>query len=300
MTETNTIATTEKITRFPTYYLSHGGGPWPFMSGAFRAIFRVLEQSLADIPQQLPRTPNAVLIISAHWEQETLSVSCAKQQGMLHDYFGFPDELYRVSYPAPGQPEIAEQVATLLESKGWQVKRNSTHALDHGVFSLLKPMYPAANIPVVQLSLRTSLDAREHFAIGQALAPLRDRGVLILASGQSYHNLQARGKNARFFSEMFDRWLRQTLLLKKSDERAEALFSWELAPAALNAHPRSEHFIPLMVATGAAAEEKAHCVFGDYIADFATSGYRFGGDDTSSPFDLLKLHTQDNQVNHRE
>jgi aromatic ring-opening dioxygenase catalytic subunit (LigB family) len=279
----------DKLMRMPSYFLSHGGGPWPYMTGHFRDLFRSLEQSLTELPGQLPRVPKALLVVTAHWEEKTLAISCSAQPGMLHDYYGFPEHLYNLSYPAPGHPLVAEQIALMLEGAGWSVRRDTERGYDHGVFSLLKPIYPLANIPVVQLSIRNSLDAREHFEIGKVLAPLRDEGVLILGSGQSFHNLNTReSKNVRLVSSMFDQWLRHTLMRKPPEQRATDLFDWKSAPAALDAHPRADHFIPLLVALGAAADESAQCVFSDYVSNFATSSYRFGGDQSTSAFDKLR------------
>ncbi len=276
--------------RQPVYYLSHGGGPWPFMGGPFREMFRVLERSLQDLPRQLPEPPRAILIVTGHWEETHFSVSTAAQPGMIYDYHGFPEQLYQISYPAPGSPALAEQTAALLEAGGWRVRRDPERGYDHGTYSLLKPIYPQAEIPVVQLSLLSNLDPVEHFAAGQALMPLREQGVLILGSGQSFHNLRARGPQMRAASEIFDTWLRHTLLDLSIEARNIELLAWEQAPMARVAHPRAEHLIPLMVVAGAAGAESASCVFGDYLADFATSAYRFSADAMTTEFDLLQLH----------
>ncbi|MBT0569854.1 dioxygenase [Curvibacter sp. CHRR-16] len=278
--------------RQPVYYLSHGGGPWPFMNGPFRDIFAVMEKSLQDLPYQLPEAPRAILIISSHWEADVFSVSASPQPPMIYDYFGFPDALYRIQYPAPGHPELAHQVASLLQDAGWDVDIDPHRGYDHATYSLLKPIYPEANIPVVQLSMRVGFDPAEHIAVGRALSPLRDQGILILGSGQSFHNLRERGKQSLPASEMFDLWLRQSLLNRSAEERSAALVNWEKAPYARLAHPQEDHLIPLMVAAGAAGDDHAVCVFGDYVANFATSAYRFGGDTATSPYDVLQLHTR--------
>ncbi|GAA5162918.1 class III extradiol ring-cleavage dioxygenase [Viridibacterium curvum] len=276
-------------TRMPVYYLSHGGGPWPFMEGPFRAMFAQLERSLQDIPRQLPAEPRALLVITGHWEAAQFTVSTGPQPGMIYDYFGFPESMYQIHYPAPGSPELAAQVAALLEKSGWHVGTDPQRGFDHGTYSLLKPLYPEANIPVVQLSLRTPLDPAEHISVGRALAPLRDQGVLILGSGQSFHNMHIRGTQARHASETFDAWLRHSVLAEP-DARAAALMEWEYAPNARIAHPHADHLIPLHVAAGAAEDDLASCVFGDYIADLATSAYRFDGRFRESAFDALRLH----------
>lgn len=275
-------------TRMPVYYLSHGGGPWPFMEGPFRAMFSRLESSLQDIPRQLPAPPRALLVITSHWEEAQFTVSTAPQPGMVYDYFGFPGAMYQIQYPAPGSPELAAQVAALLERSGWPVRTDPQRGFDHGTYSLLKPIYPEANIPVVQLSLRAPLDPVEHISMGRALAPLRDQGILILGSGQSFHNLHIRGTQARHASETFDIWLHHSVLAEP-EARAAALIEWEHAPSASIAHPQADHLMPLHVAVGAAGEDLASCVFGDYIADLATSAYRFDSRVEDSPFDALRL-----------
>lgn len=276
--------------RLPVYFLSHGGGPWPYMSGSFRDMFVLLERSLNDIPRQLPVAPRAVLVITAHWEEKNFTVSSAAQPGMLYDYHGFAEPLYSVRYPAPGAPALARQIAALLQGAGWQVDLNDQRGYDHGTFSLLKPIFPSAQKPVVQLSMRDTLDPAEHFAMGQALAPLRDEGVLILGSGQSFHNMHLRGKQARLASEAFDSWLRHAVLDKSASQRRDALIRWEEAPVARIAHPRADHLIPLMVAAGAAGNDHATCIFGDHILDIASSAFRFGGTDEAGRFDILRLH----------
>lgn len=264
------------VERMPAYYLSHGGGPWPFMEGPFRAMFAQLERSLQDIPRQLPAPPRALLVITGHWEEAQFTVSTASQPGMIYDYFGFPGSMYQIRYPAPGSPELADQVVALLEQSSLPVRTNPKRGFDHGTYSLLKPLYPEANVPVVQLSLRLPLDPAEHISAGRALAPLRDQGVLILGSGQSFHNMNIRGPQARQASETFDGWLRHNVLAEP-DRRAAMLVDWEHAPNARLAHPHADHLIPLHVVVGAAEVDPATCVFGDYIADLATSAFRFGG-----------------------
>ncbi|PLK47035.1 class III extradiol ring-cleavage dioxygenase [Uliginosibacterium sp. TH139] len=282
-------ARTDPDTRMPVYYLSHGGGPWPFMEGPFRAMFTQLERSLQDIPRQLPAPPRALLVISGHWEEAQFTVSTAPQPGMIYDYAGFPESMYQIHYPAPGSPELAAQVAALLEKSGWPVGIDPVRGFDHGTYSLLKPLYPDARIPVVQLSLRSPLDPAEHINVGRALTPLRDQGVLILGSGQSFHTMHIRGTQARQVSETFDAWLRHSVQAEP-DARAAALIEWEFAPNARIAHPHADHLMPLHVAVGAAGNDLASCVFSDYIADLATSAYRFGKHLEDSTFDTLSLH----------
>jgi aromatic ring-opening dioxygenase catalytic subunit (LigB family) len=263
--------------RMPVYFLSHGGGPWPFMQGPFREMFRALEGMLRDIPRQLPARPRAVLVISAHWEAARFTLSTATRPGTIHDYAGFPASMYRIAYPAPGAPDVAMAVAALLETAGLPVAFDSERGYDHGTYGVLAPIYPDADIPVLQMSLRLPLDEAEHLAMGQALAPLRDNGILIIGSGQSFHNLTLRGAQAREASDLFDQWLRRVVEAPAVD-RNQALIAWTKAPAARIAHPHADHLIPLHVAAGAASDDAGVCIFRDRIADMAISAYRFGGD----------------------
>jgi len=274
--------------RMPTYFLSHGGGPWPYMNGPMRKHFDLLEGSLQDIPRQLPRQPKAVLVVSGHWEETELHVSSAAFPGMVYDYHGFPPETYQIRYPAPGQPALAEQVRELLTQAGWPARLDPDRGYDHGTFSMMKPIYPDADVPIVQLSLKSSLDAAEHLAIGRALAPLRDQDVLIIGSGFSTHNLRERGPQMAAPSKAFDDWLRRAVTNPDPHARDEALEHWEQAPFARFNHPREEHLIPLMVAAGAAGSDPATPVYGELFMGFMTaSSFRFSEDVRASRFDRL-------------
>ena len=273
--------------RMPTYYLSHGAGPWPYMVGPIRKQFRLLEQSLRDIPRQLPQTPKAVLVVSGHWEEDEFTVSSSPQPAMVYDYYRFPEELHYITYPAPGSPVVAERVVDLLIGAGWPAHSDAWRGFDHGTFSLLAPMYPTADVPVVQLSMKKTLDPIEHLLAGRALARLREEGVLIIGSGQSYHNVGDWQRGDAESAAIFDAWLRRTLLESRPRARCEALADWEEAPAARAAHPREDHLIPLMVAAGAAGSDPATCIYGEVLPGAAASSFRFGADRTPSGFDRL-------------
>jgi aromatic ring-opening dioxygenase catalytic subunit (LigB family) len=262
--------------RMPVYFLSHGGGPWPFIQGPFREMFRALEGMLRDIPRQLPARPRALLVISAHWEAARFTLSTATRPGMIYDYAGFPASMYRIAYPAPGAPDVAMEAAALLEAAGIPVAFDSERGYDHGTYGVLAPIYPDADVPVLQMSIRLPLDEAEHLAMGKALTPLRDNGILIIGSGQSFHNLSLRGPQAREASDQFDQWLRRVVEAPTA-VRNESLIAWAKAPAARVAHPHADHLIPLHVAAGAASDDAGMCIFRGRIAGIATSAYRFGG-----------------------
>lgn len=274
--------------RQPVYFLSHGGGPWPYMGGPMRAHFALMERALRDIPRQLPEPPAAVLVVSGHWEEQEFTVSSSPQPGMVYDYYGFPPETYRIRYPAPGSPQLAARVQQLLGTAGWPVAADPARGFDHGTFSMMQPIYPDADVPVVQLSLKASMDPAEHLAAGRALAPLRDEGILIIGSGQSYHNLRLWSPAGAQPAAAFDAWLRRSLLGTTPAERNAALLAWQAAPAARAAHPREDHLIPLMAVAGAAGDDAATAIYGErFMGSLAVSSFRFGSDQAASGFDML-------------
>ncbi|HEX8045066.1 class III extradiol ring-cleavage dioxygenase [Rhizobium sp.] len=265
--------------RLPTYFVSHGGGPWPYMTDDFRRNFDRLEQSLIEMRAELDNAPKAILVVSGHWEEPGFTISSGARPGMVYDYHGFPDYLYQIKYGAPGSPELAKRVQDLLQARGLKAGLDPARGFDHGTFSIMKPLYPDENIPVVQLSLDASYDPALHLEAGRALAPLRDEGVLIIGSGLSYHNLrEMRGSNGHEPSRRFDAWLQQTLVHSLPHERAERLLEWEKAPFARAAHPQEDHLIPLMVAVGAARDEPGAVTYHqtDFAGGLTASSFRFG------------------------
>lgn len=266
-------------TTLPTYFISHGGGPWPYMTGQFRANFSVLEQSLIDMRAELGTAPKAVLVVSGHWEEAGFAVSSGPRPGMVYDYGGFPEHLYRIRYGVPGSPTLAQRVLSLLHAEGLEARSDPLRGFDHGTFSIMKPLYPEEHMPIVQLSLDAGLDPALHLAAGRALAPLRDEGVLIVGSGLSFHNLRIIGAaSSHEPSRKFDAWLQQTLVHSASDEREMRLRRWEDAPVARIAHPREDHLLPLMVAVGAAWDDPGTVTYHqtDFFGGLTASSFRFG------------------------
>jgi aromatic ring-opening dioxygenase catalytic subunit (LigB family) len=215
-------------------------------------------------------------VVSGHWEEPVFTASAAAQPRLIFDYSGFPEHTYRLTWPAPGDPELAERVAGLLSQAGLPAGLNANRGFDHGVFVPLKVAFPEAKIPVVTLSLAASLDPALHLAAGRALAPLRDEGVLIVGSGMSFHNLRAylRPETAER-ARAFDSWLTRAVE-SPATERSALLTGWREAPFAAFAHPREEHLIPLMVAAGAGGDAPGTRIFGDEPMGAAISAYRFG------------------------
>ena len=249
--------TLESPVRMPSVFLSHGAPPL--------ADDDLWTSELSSWSQALPR-PEAVLVVSAHWESAPLTVSATTTVPLYYDFYGFAPRYYEVEYPAPGAPDLAADVAKLVGRPGAPIHQDPTRGLDHGAYVPLVEMYPDADVPVLQISMPT-LDPSDLFDIGRRLAPLRDEGILILGSGFSTHNLREVDMAAPpdavppSWSSEFDHWLSEALRTGDVD----ALIDFERrAPAAALAHPRTEHFAPLFVALGAAAGETAT---GDTVID---------------------------------
>jgi aromatic ring-opening dioxygenase catalytic subunit (LigB family) len=261
----------------PAFYLSHGGGPWPWVEGRMRLGHQKLELALKQVPKLTGAAPKAVLMISAHWEAADFTFMSNPHPPMLYDYGGFPESTYHVSYPAPGAPLLGEKAQAMLAAAGIQAGFDPARGFDHGTFVPLAVIYPDADVPVLQLSLKRGLSPVDHLAAGRALAPLRKEGVLIIGSGSSYHNLGMSGPRAKAPSILFDDWLQRTMALP-SGERTAALESWQAAPSARAAHPREEHLLPLMVVAGAAEADAATRFYNeDTFFGSRMSSFMFGG-----------------------
>jgi aromatic ring-opening dioxygenase catalytic subunit (LigB family) len=234
------------------------------------------QRFLEGLAATLPEPPKALLVVSGHWEEPAFTASAAATPELIFDYSGFPEHTYRLTWPAPGDPALAERVAGLLSQAGLPAGLSANRGFDHGVFVPLKVAFPEAKIPVVTLSLAASLDPALHLAAGRALAPLRDEGVLIVGSGMSFHNLRAylRPETAER-ARAFDSWLTRAVE-SPAAERIALLTGWREAPFAAFAHPREEHLIPLMVAAGAGGDAPGTRIFGDEPMGAAISAYRFG------------------------
>jgi aromatic ring-opening dioxygenase catalytic subunit (LigB family) len=269
MTDTN---------RQPVYFLSHGGGPWPWLTGPIREGLAELEESLRRLPGELPEQPTAILMVSGHWEAQDFTVQTNPTPSMFYDFGGFPEHTYQIQYPAPGSPALAARVTELLAGAGITVREDVDRGFDHGMYSVLFPAWPDAQIPVVQLAIKQSFDPEEHLALGRALAPLRDEGILILGSGFSYHNLRLFGAAAAEPSAEFDEWLGATMIDSTPTERTARLREWSKAPSARVAQPREDHLIPLMVVVGAAEDEPATRSYHqqDVFGGVTASSFRLG------------------------
>jgi len=258
----------------PSLFIPHGGGPCFFMPDP-HGVWRDMEAYLRALPAHLPARPKALLLISGHWETRGgFAFTGAAHPGLIYDYYGFPPHTYELTYPVPGDPALAERAAGLLRADGFAAGVDPERGLDHGVFVPMKVAFPQADIPLVQMSLDAGLDPAAHLRAGQALAPLREEGVLIIGSGMSFHNLRAYGDpRATAPSRAFDAWL-TAAATAPAPQRAALLARWQGAPHARFSHPREEHLLPLMVAAGASAAPGVQD-FGEMVMDSAISGYSF-------------------------
>ena len=249
-------------------FLSHGS-PMTALGGD------ELTQVWTKLSTRLSK-PAAILLVSAHWNTRLPIVGGSAQPETIHDFAGFPEELYALRYPAPGAPELAQRIKQQLGDAGIAAGIDASRGLDHGAWVPLRTLFPAADIPVLQLSVQPERCARHHYALGAALAPLADDNILIVASGHLTHNLgeYMRGKPRTEETQAFRDWVHTHLLTGDS----EALFDWpHAAPHASFAHPTPEHFLPLFVALGAAGPKHAtEWLGGGWVADaLAADNYRF-------------------------
>jgi len=268
------------IRPLPSIFLPHGAGPCFFMDWSPTGTWDRMADWLRGLIGQLAVAPKAILVVSAHWEAPEFTVNTQAAPGLLFDYSGFPEHTYSLSWPAAGSTELAARVRDLLAAAGIDSAADDRRGLDHGVFIPLKLVFPHADVPVVQLSLRRGLDPAEHLAMGRALAPLRAQGVLIIGSGMSFHNMQRfRRDNGPVDadSERFDAWLRETVSLPRK-QRDQRLIDWAQAPGARASHPREEHLLPLHVVAGAAGGDAGARIFEDRVLGSAQSAFAFGLD----------------------
>jgi 4,5-DOPA dioxygenase extradiol len=246
-------------------YFSHGGGPLPILGDASH-------KAMVDFMLQLPsrlRKPDAILVISAHWEESRATLLGAKNPPMFYDYYGFPDEAYEINYPAPGSPELANRIIGLLKKNNISARLDLERGFDHGLFIPLKLMYPQSDIPSLQLSLLRGLNPAAHIALGKGLCELKHENVLVIGSGFSFHNMDAfswEGINTPDpANEDFQNWLIELCTGPISQsEREQHLTEWQKAPSARYCHPREEHLLPLHVCLGM-ADNQATLIFNDYI-----------------------------------
>jgi 4,5-DOPA dioxygenase extradiol len=235
-------------------FISHGGGPLPLLGDEGH---KEMVSCLKNIAAKIPR-PDAIVVVSAHWEEQVVTITAGKTPQLIYDYYGFPDESYEIQYASIGEPSLANEIHSLLEDAMIESRLDETRGFDHGLFVPLKIMYPEADIPCVQLSLLASLDPASHIAVGKALHSLRRENILLIGSGFSFHNLKAffsaETAETQAMNLAFEKWLQDTCCSSQysEEERAQRLIRWQDAPGARFCHPREEHLLPLHVCYGAA------------------------------------------------
>ena len=258
----------------PVLFLPHGGGPLPLLGDKSH-------QEMVDFLKEITptlRKPSAILLISAHWEEDKVTITGNENPPLIYDYYNFPEAAYKIKYPALGNPNLANKISSLLQDKGIDSTIDNQRGFDHGLFVPLKLMYPDASIPCVQLSLINNLDPKAHFEIGKALSELRKENILIIGSGFTFHNMDvimspdeevSKSKN-----EAFENWLIDTCTNTKllPNERENRLINWKSAPFAEYCQPREEHLIPLLVCAGF-SDFAAQLVFDGEIAGIKSSAF---------------------------
>lgn len=255
--------------KYPAIFLSHGAPTVAVESGPDTRAW-------AELGRELGR-PEGILMVSAHWDTNTPVVSGAENPETIHDFNGFPRELYEVRYPAPGAPELAKKVAKRLGDSGQPTAIDANRGLDHGAWVPLKWMYPAADIPVTQLSVQSRRGPRHHYELGKALRPLRDEGVMVLASGGIVHNLrdldwQAQGREPTAWARDFNDWIAKRV----EDGAVDELIGYRtLAPSAQRSHPTEDHFDPFFVALGAGGPNAQRLDLGFDLGTLSMDGYVF-------------------------
>jgi 4,5-DOPA dioxygenase extradiol len=247
----------------PSIFVSHGAPTLPFDDVPARDFLRGLGQKLGR--------PRAILVASAHWETAAPRANAVAVNDTIHDFGGFPQALYDIRYPAPGDPKLAAEVAALTGSAV-----DTARGLDHGAWVPLMLMYPGADIPVVQLSVQSHLGADHAIAMGRAVAKLRDDNVLVMGSGGFVHNLRRiapPGSPEAEWSKEFSSWIDEKLVAR--DEAALADYRTQ-APYAAMAHPTPEHFLPLPFAYGAGGEQVTRLHSSATFGSLRMDAYSFG------------------------
>jgi aromatic ring-opening dioxygenase catalytic subunit (LigB family) len=265
--------------RLPVHFISHGGGPWPWLKKEM-PFYDQLELALKELPHELACLPRAIVIITAHWEEDNFTISANSKPSMLYDYGGFPKHTYEVKYEAKGDEELARKIQRMVQDQGIKLELDFKRGFDHGTFVPLFVMFPTANIPIVQVSIKKNYDPKEHIDFGKALAPLRNENVLIIGSGLTYHNMQGLmggGSSITEGSKCFDHWLQDILINRSAADRVAELINWAQAPSARAAHPTEDHLVPLFVTVGAAEESNASLNYHEenFFNKVYASGFRF-------------------------
>lgn len=246
-------------------YFSHGGGPLPILGDPSHDKMIAF---MKKIPDQIDK-PDAIVVFSAHWEENKISIQSGSEHELFFDYYGFPEEAYKIKYPCKGDSDLANEIFRVLCENNIECKLDSKRPYDHGSYIPLIMMYPNADIPVIQVSLNHNLDPQIHIDLGMSLRPLKEKNILFVGSGFSFHNMQAfdfkgleenDARNNTFQDSLIDICCKE----EEHEKRLTQLKHWKELPNARYCHPREEHLLPLHVCAGIASS-KANKVFDDYI-----------------------------------
>lgn len=246
-------------------YFSHGGGPLPILGDPSH---NKMIQFMKNLPHKLKR-PDSIIVISAHWEEDIVTIQSGSEPDMMYDYYGFPETAYSIKYPCKGDPDLALKISELFKENGIAHRLDDNKPYDHGSYIPLKMMYPNADIPVLQISLHHNLDPSTHLNIGKALIPLMEENILIIGSGFSFHNMRQfdfEGKNIEdsLNNEFQDKLIEICCSEKDEMKKIECFINWEAFPGARYCHPREEHLLPLLVCVGL-SKNVGTKVFDNYI-----------------------------------
>ena len=241
-----------------TLFFSHGAGPLPLLNHAAHSNMRAYcDRLIATIPR-----PDAVIVVSAHWEHKSVRIGSAAHPPLLFDYSNFPEEAYQFTYPCSGHPQLAANICNALQECGIPAALEPDRPLDHGAFVPMIMLYPDASVPSVQVSLNSNMSAKAHIQLGEALSVFKSQNILLVGSGFSFHNMAGffdNSNEAHMRSHAFERWLHNVVTQPDLPEpvRRQRLINWESAPYARYCHPREEHLLPLHVCYGFAGSASA-------------------------------------------
>lgn len=246
-------------------YFSHGGGPLPILKDPSHDKMIAFMENLPKIINK----PDSIIVFSAHWEEDVVTIQSGNEPDIMYDYYGFPDEAYTLKYPCKGDSELAIRIADLFKDSGIKFRLDEKRPYDHGSYIPLKMMYPDADIPVIQISLNHNLDPLTHLNIGKALRPLLDENILIIGSGFSFHNMRRFDWTGKEIDDPLNNEFQDKLIeicCGEMDEEIkwEYFAEWDKLPGARYCHPREEHLLPLLVCAGLSINVGTK-VFDDYI-----------------------------------
>ncbi|XP_028166491.1 4,5-DOPA dioxygenase extradiol-like [Ostrinia furnacalis] len=259
----------------PALFVNHGGGPLPLLGDKDHA--ELTKHLRDDVKKYLDlSTTKAIILVTAHWEEESVTISSGKKHSLYFDYYGFPAESYKYKYDAPGDPHLAARIQAALQKSNIKSKLDPVRGWDHGVFVPMMLINPSADIPIIQVSVLSSQDPEEHYKLGEVLYQFRKEGVAVMGSGMSYHNMREfmYGRHGKVVNEEFDQYLYKVCTAEDEVKRKEGLISWRDQPGATHPVQAAEHFMPLIVVAGAGGPKAGTRVFKwDMSNSFRLSGY---------------------------